>query len=489
MNKNRIARALIAMTNGEFTTVELVNEAEKRKIKIERKTINNAITGFSDFFDKKALNGKGAIKKFKALPTFFAYFKDEMASYISLLPDCKDVITRNFNINHQTISPDKYTPKEIYSAVLTAFGNPMSASMIQDIARSYGHNVRLDTVGYFLRTQQGKLTKKVSLSGHQPKYVVTEKFLEMVKMEKGYRVFFDIMPDKKEEIKKRLGLSSDIETDSEIASETTKEVVKEVVKERTNRIMPRHMYLAILAAYEKPQSSITIVNIAKKYGYELNTATIGLFFRKHPEFVKLEYRSSGQHFYSVTPKFISMHQHLLPKLISALPEKEEILKKRFNTVETSDETQAIKTDSQENVFLNVTPEENNDIIDNHELSQQEVDTEYVDVANVGRAIVSYIQSLKDRKPVNSEALEELKSKYRDSQQTVINQKNEIQNLNYQLDKLRKMSDENNRKIIDLTSEISKYRNQMIPEVQGEPGKFKMSDVARITTLIKGQRRN
>lgn len=117
--------------------------------------------------------------------------------------------------------------------------------------------------------------------------------------------------------------------------------------------------------------------------------------------------------------------------------------------------------------------------------------ELIDIANVGQAIVSYINKLKKEAAATTESKEyrDLKAIYDDQSQALVNARNEIQGQSSLIEKFKSIVESQNEKIRDLSHKLSVSENRAIPEAKPIDGKFKLSEVGRITKLIKGNQTN
>ena len=113
--------------------------------------------------------------------------------------------------------------------------------------------------------------------------------------------------------------------------------------------------------------------------------------------------------------------------------------------------------------------------------------ELIDIANVGQAIVSYVNKLKKEAAATTESKEyrDLKAIYDDQSQALVNARNEIQGQSSLIEKFKSIVESQNEKIRDLSHKLSVAENRAIPEAKPIDGKFKLSEVGRITKLIKG----
>ena len=121
----------------------------------------------------------------------------------------------------------------------------------------------------------------------------------------------------------------------------------------------------------------------------------------------------------------------------------------------------------------------------------EENQELIDIANVGQAIVSYINKLKKEAAATTESKEyrDLKAIYDDQSQALVNARNEIQGQSSLIEKFKSIVEAQNEKIRDLSHKLSVSENRAIPEAKPIDGKFKLSEVGRITKLIKGNQTN
>lgn len=494
------ARAIIATyPDEEFTTSDLIEYSRECGFTLNRKAFNNNITAYRLYFfieNNRSKNGNN--KKYKIKPEFWNRFIFEKNDYCEILPGKKDLIESRFSHIKQSdanevIKEDKpvdtkiryYKPYLIYYAILTAFNGPHSAPQVVETANRYGYPLRLDTLRYFMRINEGRFTKLVSRSGGVTFYEMTNDFYETQKIEKHYNTSIALLPDKREAIMKRLKLNENDIEHVDLNALKTKKIEN---PEKHQNISPKIIYCAILTAYNKPLSAYDIVTIAEKRGYKLNVATIGIFFRKHTELVKYEGKGTfGRMCYTIKPEFLYKHKHKMDKFIEILPYKKDAIIERFKLIEPKPEVETIEPELNE--FIEPAENETGDIHSAesaHDFEEKDIEN-YIDAANVGRAILSYIEKLKGAKPQSVKDHDALQAKYSDAQQTIINQKNEINGLNYQIDKLKRMVEDNNDKLIKLTHELSRFKNEKMTENKPENGKFKMSEVARIATLIKSPR--
>lgn len=497
-----IARALMVTFEYEsFTTSNLIAHSIKLGITIDRKAFNNNLTAHRDFFEiNSEPNIRSSSKRYKFKPSFFKRFIGEKEIYLEILPDHKDIIEKRF----EGIEPEKeatprrvvatnsqivksgIAPAMIYRAILTAFEGTFTGPQIVKIAKDYGYELRLDTTGHFLRTNEGKYTNRIGNTGNIPVYEVTEKFLEWQIEERAFDHFVEILPDRRNAIIKRLGLEEGDIKPVEVKSSAPK-------PKQPEHITPKLIYGAILTAYKKPLSAFDIIQIAGKRGYKVQLATIGHFFRKNQDMVKYEGKGTyGRMTYTVKRAFLSVNRHKIENYIALLPDKKEDIIKRFELLDpVKVEVKPIEPEltGPDQSILEPSENENGDIHSaesEQDFEAQDVE-KYIDAANVGRAILSYIERLKSAKPQSVKDQDALQAKYSDAQQTIINQKNEINGLNYQIDKLKRMVEDNNDKLIKLTHELSRFKNENMPENKPDSGKFKMSEVARMATLIKSPR--
>lgn len=120
-----------------------------------------------------------------------------------------------------------------------------------------------------------------------------------------------------------------------------------------------------------------------------------------------------------------------------------------------------------------------------EVSPLTEDMEAIDAANVGAAILAYIRKL--QKQHDKTDLGKLRATNEDQAQTIINLRNKVISLEGQLLKVQKMHEAQNQKIIDLNHclKVEMKKNEDIKALKSPTASFKVSDVARITKLVKG----
>lgn len=289
------------------------------------------------------------------------------------------------------------------------------------------------------------------------------------KFEHELPAYIQFLPDKEEQLKSAFGMSSD------------KPIEEETSRTNNIKIRPKIVYCAILAAYEKPLSVTDIHNISIKRGFDVKKPTIGFFMStKKDQIIKDGYRGNAALFKPLEAFFKSNIRYL-DDFIEALPDKKvQIIKNFRQHVILPERYKDIKPEEPQ-----AHPAAENQQLLSPETENQE--TDMIDAANVGAAIIAYINKL--RKARNTKDYDDLKHRNDNYRQTIINQTNEINNLNYQLDKLRKNVDDSNQRIIELNHQVSVLKNKLIEEQKALPGTFKMSDVARITKVIKRPNKN
>lgn len=118
-----------------------------------------------------------------------------------------------------------------------------------------------------------------------------------------------------------------------------------------------------------------------------------------------------------------------------------------------------------------------------EASSDEI--EAIEAAQVGAAIIAYVRKL--QKQQSKTDIGKQQAKIEDQAQTIINQQNQINDIKGQLSKLQKMYETQNKKLIELNHnlETEKKKNDDLKTIKSPTSSFKVSDVARITKLVKG----
>jgi hypothetical protein len=117
----------------------------------------------------------------------------------------------------------------------------------------------------------------------------------------------------------------------------------------------------------------------------------------------------------------------------------------------------------------------------------------MDAVTVGSAIINYINRLKyDLKNLKAaqpeESFEDLKTRIENLTASVINLKAESGNYQFQVKKLEKIIEEKDRRIDMKTKQIEDLQRKLDLKNGALPTSFKMGEVARVTRIIKGDRR-
>lgn len=285
--------------------------------------------------------------------------------------------------------------------------------------------------------------------------------------------YISLLPTHEDTIKKAFGILSTEQKQENISEENASDTIQEFHKFR-----PKIVYSAIFAAYEKPLAVIDVYNIAINRGFNIKHPTIGFFFSKYKDqVIECGYRANAKLF-NPSELFFKKNLRYLDKFIEALPDKREQLVKNFSKHVILPAIYGnVKEEKPVSELENNTPvNENIEVIENDEM---------IDAANVGIAILAYIKELKKNRLKDPQEVLELQHKYDDALKTIMQKNDQILSLQGQVKKLAGIIESNNKKIIDLNHRVGVLSNRADGEKNVEPTKFKMSEVAKITKLVKG----
>lgn len=282
-----------------------------------------------------------------------------------------------------------------------------------------------------------------------------------------------------------------IEKNFEIATQSKVVAKPKKIKPRIEfKLKPRHVYIAIFAAYKKSLSPLDVQKIAETYGYVIQHGTIRYFCRHNKDLMIHSRKIGTRFYYEPSVRFFEKFKNKESLLCRILPDKKDDIIERFNSFLNPPK----KTDKPDNVdtgfdMTRVNAAAGIEERASNDVEKQEVDDEMIEASAIGAAIVQYINKLKRKTEINPDEYELLKRKYEDSQQALINSRNEIQSMTHQLDKLKDIIEVNNKKILDLTAYIGTLENRKQGELHVLPTKFKMSEVAKIKSFIKQKGEN
>lgn len=247
-----------------------------------------------------------------------------------------------------------------------------------------------------------------------------------------------------------------------------------------------HVFYGIIAAYKKPLTIKNIIAIAKKHGYKLKEkSTRNIPYRDSSKYLIKHFKVGRSNSYQLNADFFSEMKPF--DYMEALPDLAERIKKRFDQYSVSKKLAEQQQQQQETAQEQPKEQPIATEKSSPENTQAQESDELIEAANVGAAIIAYIQKLKKKnKEVDQTEFDALQLKYDDIALTVVNQRNRISSLDGQAEKMRKIIDNQNNQIKNLTHFLNQA-NLEIEELKNRkmPSSFKLKEVAKIRHMIKG----
>ena len=336
-----------------------------------------------------------------------------------------------------------------------------------------------------LMTRQSRLFKRPETFKYIPNKIFWKKFLK----EKEY--FKIVFPDFSEIIEENFN-HQDLE--NRISKKDSRTVIK-----------------AVSIAYKKSLSIADYLGIFEFRRFNISEAKIRDFIRENNEIFKIAHHEGKQTFYDIkVDNFFSFNEENIDHFCNLLPDRANIIKERYHlwkvnqrsdtednqsseksTQEATDESLQAPSDV-ESVANEVQLKNEEEITENDaQASPSEDDQEAIDMANVGASIIAYVNQLKKESKLSTQSSEylQLKGKYENISAVAINARNETQSLQGQIEKLKGIIETQNEKIRELAHKLSVAENKasVVPKVKPIDGTFKMSEVTRITRLIKADK--
>ena len=241
----------------------------------------------------------------------------------------------------------------------------------------------------------------------------------------------------------------------------------------------KSLVFAIIAAYPKPLTVYDIQIIAEKTGYELNYKTVnGILSRTSKKFFT---RGKFGRKLTFAANELFFVQNDCDYLCEIYPLRENMIRRRFHQYVGTDPFHDTKSEPEQ-----TGPEATAEATSNDDIKQEVIEnTDYIEAAQVGAAIVAYINKLKKKgAQIDPTEYEALQKKYDDQSQAIINLRNQLLSAEGQVAKLKKMTESQNKTIIDLTHSVEVLKREKL-ERERIPSTFKLSEVANIKRMIKG----
>jgi len=356
---------------------------------------------------------------------------------------------------------------------------------------SKGKPVAISTISFYLsRNRPGEVEAHQSRGPHGAmKYRATENLLQKHKAKKS--LFCALFPPQAEDIRARFAETKNGSTDAQ----------KEEKKRRNPSIHApsqgswSDIIRAIFAAYSKALSAQDMHAIAKKHGHVLPLHSIYYYQTNYgEEIIRDDSKGeNGRRLFRATAKLFKDNFKSIALYKTLLPDRAEKISARFARC-CPDERRPAMTGPP-------APQEqapNDGIIqptvgDAKDYSREDMEPESVDVANVGAAIVAYIQKLKAKihdlqKGIGLEnPAVNYKEKMQNMAASMTGIRAERDGLQARVNKLEAIVEEKDRRLNKAIDELAALKEKADKGML-IPSTFKVGEVARITKLIKGGRR-
>lgn len=477
----------------------IIEEIKEYALKINRELTKIQIkNSLYNFVKLSLIESKGDEVYYLNVDRITAFFEQYKNGLVPIWRKKKSSINENkIEIEYKNITelPEQYKNNQAFHvrAMLAAFPGPFSTKRLLELAKEIGFNyIPRKTFENIRQHLKGSFDLK-GLDDNVQLFALNCNFYKKFKKEKG--LYLLVFPDREDFINSSFAMALDEQktigsSDDQNASKEPEEeqVVKTESKDRPiNDSSPRYIIAAIFAAYERSLSIRDIIRIASNFGYQVKYGTVNSYCSKHKaKYLIITGKRSSQHLYSPCELFFENYSDKIDHLVEILPEKKDKIKARFNVFFQSEPI--VEKIEEDNAKIDQAA-----IVDTEEEAySNENEGEYVEAARVGASIIKYIRTLQMKLKKRDEdptELNELKDKLEQSQLYNISLKNENQNLEYQIEKLKGMLETSNEKLIALNHQLSVLKNRRQNEKEPLPTKFSLSELARVTRFVKDSRSN
>lgn len=430
------ARAIIAAHAMPFTSYEVYEIAKKHKIKMNKKAVKNLTAKYNDCF--KVIGKVDYFSIYMLSDKFFETFEMEKDIYIDMFPKRKKVIEQLFET--RMVRKD---------------------SGLIDSAIDF-KKLTIETPADQPPANEKPAEAKTIEAKPADETPAEEKAMEAKPADETPAD----QPPADEKPAEAIEAAGDID----------KSAGKMAKKIRSHLVIK-----AVFAAYQKPLTAPDVEKIALKYGHKVSRAAIIYYVgNKNKQIIKDGKRGRAP-LYSPAEKFFEDNAPNIDLFLTILPDKKSNILSRFNMFggnAPAIEKQEVPADPP------AVADENRQLAESHD----DDDLNMVDAANVGASILAYVAALqkkiKSKAAIDPGEVDQIRYKYEDSKQTVIGLRSEVQSLNLTIKNLKGIIEKNNQRLIDLNHELSVLKNATQPENKPVRSKFKVSEVARITTIVK-----
>lgn len=444
--------------------------------------VKDAILSFNDLYEQNKVklwyNSKGQHKIKRKISYQHQKKKpDSNQIYNRFMGSCAEIGKKFPDIPKKLSNSAQFYARAAVACQTNIFTN----SEIIDFCVSNG--VPIDKKDFSnLMTRHSRLFKRTENFKYIPNKIFWKKFLK----EKEY--FKIVFPDFSEIIEENFN-------HQDLENRIVKKDFRTIIK-------------AVSIAYNKSLSIADYLSIFEFRRFNISEAKIRDFIRENNEIFKIAYHEGKQTFYDIkVDNFFSFNEENIDHFCNLLPDRANIIKEKYHlwqvnqisytedrqsseksTQEATDESLQAPSDV-ESVADEVQAKNEEEITENDaQTGPSEDDQEAIDIANVGASIIAYVNQLKKESKLSTQSSEylQLKGKYENISAVAISARNENQSLQGQIAKLKGIIETQNEKIRDLAHKLSVAENKasVIPKVKPIDGTFKMSEVTRITRLIK-----
>jgi hypothetical protein len=249
---------------------------------------------------------------------------------------------------------------------------------------------------------------------------------------------------------------------------------------------PIDIIRAIFCAYNKPLTLNDVVVIAKRYNLAIKQHNLRWYqHQKKDELILDEIKRGKAYSYRASPIFYKRHAKDVNRFISILPHKEKEILTHLNEY-ARDQVKAIQKDIQIEPAGDPKPQ-----VDQIEPAG---DPETVDVANVGASIIAYIHRLKTELKtltaagLNTAAVQDLQEKNSRLSAALTGLTSERNQLQFEVSKLEKIVADKESRLLEKDKQIQEIEHKLSLHGHHIPKTFTVGEVARITQVIKADRR-